>query len=297
MRSDNLRLQETSPLYCSNGAPAPDRAELARALLAQATKDTKWDSLQFHFMVDWQQEHPKLSGPLIVRYILFSPSGIPGTEEVEFLAEQAGVWNRMSVILGAQSQRAVIGLIILDAINTSSDTPIWILTLSGTERQMERKTLSWIRELVTRHSGPTSYMGKKGLTIGMSRGECFLAERGVIFPGDVDSLLLWQGEPKLIVEFKSHNLQAPLLNFDVSRYYPHPDGRKWNGLKALASGLKVNSSIPIAVFYYSTVNEDVRLCIVDPTGTKLSTLWDSGVGKRASAENIFSNCFNYLKVS
>jgi len=281
MEPPRYRIAESNPIYCASGAPAPDRSKIAQKLMVDAITKSDWSSLQFHFMIDWRHVENPLVGPLIVRYILSTEANNPSVQDIDLIAREEHIWERIASIMAATS-RPVLGIILFDTPVVTAGSPIWVLRLSGEEKIVEEQTTSWIRQLVTEYSGPTSLMGQKGLTIGMSRAECHLASSGIIFPGDADALLLWRGQPKLIVEFKSHNIAAPLLAHDVGRYYPRPDARKWNGLKSLAQGLGTRGNVPLAVFYYSTVKDETRLAIVNPTGTNITTEWDSGVTGQSS---------------
>lgn len=295
MASLNYRIAESAPIYCASGAPAPDRSKIAQKLLADAIVKSDWSSLQFHFMIDWRHPDNPLVGPLVVRYILSIDANYPTVQDIDQIASEAHIWERIESIMAATS-RAVLGIILFDTPVVSAGSPIWVLQLSGAKKTVEERTTSWIRQLVTEFSGPTSMMGQKGLTIGMSRAECLLASSGIIFPGDADALLLWHGRPKLIVEFKSHNIAAPLLAHDIGRYYPRPDARKWNGLKSLAKGLSDRGNVPLAVFYYSTLKDEARLSIVNPTGTRIVTEWDSGVTRHSSFREMLRGFLTRLEV-
>jgi len=289
------RIAESNPIYCASGAPAPDRSKIAQRLIVDALAKSDWSSLQFHFMIDWREVGSPLTGPLIVRYILSTDTNNPSEQDIDLIARETHIWERISSIMAATS-RPVLGIVLIDLPVVTVESPIWVLRLSGEGKFIEKQTTAWIRQLVAEFSGPTALMGQKGLKIGMSRSECHLASSGIIFPGDVDALLLWRGRPKLIVEFKSHNIAAPLLAHDVNRYYPRPDARKWNGLKSLAQGLDVRGNVKLAVLYYSTVKDETRLAVVNPTGTSIATEWDSGVTGQSSFGGIMRRFLTQLEV-
>ena len=120
--------------------------------------------------------------------------------------------------------------------------------------------LSLLKSRIQRWAGGPVYVGAKGLGLGLSTLECYLANArtGAAWPGDADLVLVDSDfAPYAIIEFKKHTLKSPISSQKLSNYYKGyrwgPDNRKYNRLAILRDYLTNGSgTLPIIVLYYPT---------------------------------------------
>lgn len=124
--------------------------------------------------------------------------------------------------------------------------------------------LSTLKSRIQRWAGGPVSVGAKGLTVGSSTLECYLANdikhEGVAWPGDADLVLVDSNfTPHAIIEFKKHTPSARFSFPDqkLSNYYRRgnrwsQDGRKYNRLAMLRDYLRGNSPLSIIVVYFPT---------------------------------------------
>ena len=117
---------------------------------------------------------------------------------------------------------------------------------------------------IQRHAGGHVPVGAKGLTLGLSTLECYLAndkkDEGAAWPGDADLVLVDSNfTPQAIIEFKKHTPSDRRFSFDnqkLSNYYRRGDnwsrdGRKYNRIAIFKDYLSGNGPpLPIIVVYY-----------------------------------------------
>ena len=126
--------------------------------------------------------------------------------------------------------------------------------------------LSILMSRIQVHAGGPVPVGEKGLTLGLSTLECYLAndkkDEEAAWPGDADLVLVdANSTPRAIIEFKKHTPSSKKTFPDqkLSNYYRRgynwsPDGRKYNRLALFRDYLKGNAPpLPIIVVYYSTI--------------------------------------------
>ena len=124
--------------------------------------------------------------------------------------------------------------------------------------------LPFLMDRIQMHAGGPVPVGKKGLTLGSSTLECYLAndkkDEGAAWPGDADLVLVDSNStPHAIIEFKKHTPSSskPFADQKLSNYYRRgdnwsPDGRKYNRLAMLRDYLSGNAPLPFIVVYFPT---------------------------------------------
>ena len=144
------------------------------------------------------------------------------------------------------------------------------------------KLMDRIRQL----SGGRVPVGK-GLTLGLSTLECYLAndkkDEAAAWPGDADLVLVDSNfTPYAIIEFKKHTPSNRSFSFDdqkLSNYYRRGDnwsrdGRKYNRLAIFRDYLSGNGPpLPIIVVYYPVQEfiEQVQLECIEGADRELRT--------------------------
>ena len=124
--------------------------------------------------------------------------------------------------------------------------------------------LSLLMKRIQKHAGGPVPVGKKGLTLGSSTLECYLAndkkDEGAAWPADADLVLVDSNfTPHAIIEFKKHTPRSriPFADQELSNYYSQgdnwsQDGRKYNRLAMLRDYLSGSAPLPIIVVYFPT---------------------------------------------
>ena len=125
--------------------------------------------------------------------------------------------------------------------------------------------LSILMRRIQVHAGGPVFVGRKGLRLGSSTLECYLANArtGAAWPADADLVLVDSNFAlHAIIEFKKHTPSSNKSFADqkLSNYYrwgednKSPDGRKYNRLALFRDFLSGNApSLPMIVVYYSTI--------------------------------------------
>ena len=145
----------------------------------------------------------------------------------------------------------------------NSPSPIVAVSFNGDglvvdDREVELPTL---KSRIQQWAGGTVYVGRKGLGLGSSTLECYLANArtGAAWPGDADLVLVDSNvAPHAIIEFKKHTLETPIADQKLSNYYRRgkkwsQDGRKYNRLAMLRDYLSGSGPpLPIIVVYFPT---------------------------------------------
>ena len=113
-------------------------------------------------------------------------------------------------------------------------------------------TITQFKLIIQANSGGPVSIGHKGLIFGTSNLECALSQTDSLYPGDIDLLLLNDAnEPVAIIEYKKHTLSSSINDQNLSKYYPKPDGRKYDRLAILRDFLNANNiSLPVIIIYY-----------------------------------------------
>ena len=139
--------------------------------------------------------------------------------------------------------------------NNPDLTPTPILDVlideSGKVTEVKKIKLQTLMTQIRVLSGGPVRIGRKGLGNAFTDLECYLKGTDALWPGDADMVLLNESNEAIaILEFKKHTLDAKIEKRMFGRYYPNPDGRKYNRLALLRDS--INDSIPIIMIYYPT---------------------------------------------
>ena len=151
----------------------------------------------------------------------------------------------------------------------NSPSPIVAVSFDGDSlvTDVREVELSTLKSRIQRWAGGFVPVGKKGLTVGTSTLECYLAndikDEGAAWPADADLVLVDSNfTPYVIIEFKKHTPSDHKFSFldqKLSNYYRRgnrwsQDGKKYNRLAMLRDYLSGNAPLlPIIVLYYSTI--------------------------------------------
>ena len=147
----------------------------------------------------------------------------------------------------------------------NSPSPIVAVSFGegGLVTDVRKVELPFLMERIQTHAGGKVFVGRKGLGLGSSTLECYLANArtGAAWPGDADLVLVDSNfTPHAIIEFKKHTSNARRFSFDdqkLSNYYRQGDkwsrdGRKYNRLAMLRDYLSGNAPLPFIVVYFPT---------------------------------------------
>lgn len=138
-----------------------------------------------------------------------------------------------------------------------SSTPILdvVMSISGEVQQVKKITLEQLKQDIRNLSGGPIRIGTKGLIYSTSTLEHYLSTTDALWPGDVDMIIFDSfNNPKAIIEFKKHTKKELIENHKFNRYYPQPDGRKYDRLAIFKESVEnsFNTQIPLVVLYYPT---------------------------------------------
>lgn len=164
--------------------------------------------------------------------------------------------------------------------SVSDNTRIWTIPYHEDGRvTVATLNLARLKKMIQNESGGPVHVGAKGLTYGTSTIECVLSKTDSSYPGDADAVIVdKEGKVRCVVEYKKHTLSSALGDHLVDRYYPRPDGRKYQRLYALVSYYRQwTPDIPFVVLYYSTKSSVIRLQQIGELGATAVTIdRDSG---------------------
>lgn len=261
-------------------------APLQQALCADRSRVTKgpdpgcwlapslpagWRLLGFHFFVDWRQTPPLVADRIwMTRQLqLDSSERLQAVSDADllqlFVDGPAGseFADLEEVCAGFKKQLSAIVLADIPVGDISDDTPLWVIARSqGAEPGIRKVSVRELKAAIQTHSGGPVHVGSKGLTYATSAVECYLSGSDAAFPGDADAVIVDDcNRVRCVVEYKKHTLDAPLDQHLVTRYYPRPDGRKYQRLAALAAHCQrcQQQPVPLVVLYYSTKTPVIRL--------------------------------------
>lgn len=254
----------------------------------------------FHFFIDRSLLTPACVGPLWLRWTLDRSDGMQPqhTSDADLRgalarAQAAEQLAALSRIFGDQGP-AIEGIVFPEGPvdSVSEVTPVWsVQCTDGPGIELARHDVRWLRNRMAQFDRSGSLMGRKGLRLGMSSVECWLSQTGTIFPGDCDRLVKIDGQRWAIVEFKRHNLPVPISEHLAARYYPSPDGRKYDALFMLQDRLEqsLGAQVMVVVLYFAPRQARYRWQVLRRRAGFLDTVAESAElpyepGK-AAAEN------------
>lgn len=230
-----------------------------------------WRLVSFHFFVYWNRTPLAVADRIWMTRQLRLDVGdtLNNISEDKILAQFYGgttfqefaELERIFAPCGQQVSAILLPEIPVGDIN--DNTPIWaIIRGQNGEPQILKCSVRDLKKCIQHHSGGPVSVGNKGLTYGTSAVECALSGTNAAFPGDADAVIVDdQDRIRYIIEYKKHTLNTPIDEHLVTKYYPFPDGRKYQRLEALAARYRRSQSshIPLVVLYYSTKKPEIRL--------------------------------------
>lgn len=230
-----------------------------------------WRLQSFHFFVNWNNTPPTVDDRIwITRLLRFGQwdrlDNINDSDVLQlfcnsFLRQEFESLEQAGALCKFELSAILLPEIPVAEINEA--TFVWVI-FRGEDRNFRcgRANVQLLKDSIQRHSGGPVRVGRKGLTYGTSAVECYLSSTDAAFPGDADAVIVDDNNQiRGIVEYKKHTLDAPMNEHLATRYYPTPDGRKYQRLQALATrcGHALSNSIPLIILYYSTKEPVIRL--------------------------------------
>lgn len=219
-----------------------------------------WHALSFNFFVSWNRK--VVSGPFWLTRLLVARSDdellqssnqdiLNALTSNGSLEEEFNLLKKLCEKLDTFSELVLLSE--LKPYNINLNTPVWKISQSYEVSKIELRVLE---ELITNYREGIANMGNKTLYYGTSAIECYLANNNRnIYPGDCDCLIVDSSlKPKAIIEIKKHTKNEEIDKHLVSRYYPSPDGRKYDSLFYLKDKISQisNQDIPVSVVYFAT---------------------------------------------
>lgn len=230
-----------------------------------------WRLVSFHFFVNWNSFPPVVADQIwMTRQLrpdfddsLVNVSDVAVLQLFNQSYAKQEFDELVTVCLPCGHKVAVILLPEILVSNISDQTPVWVIARpDGRDDKIHRATVADLKRAIQKHSGGPVRVGRKGLTYGTSAVECYLSNSDAAFPGDADAVIVDnENRVRCVVEYKKHTLQDPIGEHLMTRYFPIPDGRKYQRLAALANRYEyvLQQNVPLVVFYYSTKQPFIRL--------------------------------------
>lgn len=233
-----------------------------------------WSVRSFHFFVDWSMTPLSVGTEIWLTRLLVPDPGTACDQLAESDVMAAFVQSGASEELLALARlcdrygHVAIGVVLpeVPSAAVSDQTPVWLVTVqNGQDLVIRRCGLAELRQQIRQNSGGPVHVGAKGLTYGTSAVECYLSRSDSAYPGDADAVLVDANDnARFVIEFKKHTVNAPIGDHLASRYYPVPDGRKYQRLYALVSTLQRRTpAVGFSVLYYSTRSPSIRLQVIN----------------------------------
>ncbi|MFM5460411.1 hypothetical protein [Aeromonas veronii] len=248
-----------------------------------------WHLLSFHFFVDWRHTPPAVADRIWITRQLRLDFGetldsIQNADVLEafrrsVLLQEFEILERAAV--ACKHKVSVILLPEIPVPEISDDTFIWVI-YRGIEGLFccAKHNVLQLKFKIQQHSGGPVKVGAKGLRFGTSALECYLSSTDAAFPGDADAVIVDDNDQiRGIVEYKKHTLDVPINQHLATKYYPYPDGRKYQRLQALTTRCRdsLPNPIPLIILYYSTKSPVIRLQEISTMdASKMTISRDSG---------------------
>lgn len=228
-----------------------------------------WAFYGFHFFVNWKVNPPTLGSEVwLTRLIHFSggenPQTVTEASILSMFKASADLSTFESLARFCQEYRQVVRMILLPEISAAAlndQSPVWsIVNNADGSLVVSKLSLIWLKAEIQKNSGGPVWVGSKGLTYGTSAVECMLSKTDSLYPGDVDAVIVdHKNVARCIIEYKKHTIDDAIGNHLVNKYYPKPDGRKYQRLQLLVSHYRTYKPVPFMVLYYSTRTPTIRL--------------------------------------
>lgn len=227
--------------------------------------------VSFHFFVNWANSPPTVGKDiLLTRLIHFgaheSHTKIDKSALLDlFLETERHQFEVVERVCRPHGQRVFAVLLPeIPMAEVNNQTPIWLVLRNAQDFKLVARDVEALRGYIQRESGGAVKVGSKGLTYGTSAIECFLSTTDAAYPGDVDAVACdSEGRIYFVVEYKKHNLDAPIQDHLADKYYPWPDGRKYQRLDVLLCHYRAAGNyMPFVILYYSTKTPTIRIQII-----------------------------------
>lgn len=248
-----------------------------------------WETFSFHFFVDWSVGPPSVGDLLLFTRLVKVDAGVDigsiGSDDVLEAFRASGDLEKLERLkaIFTPYKRDAIAILLpeIELSKINDDTPIWTVR-QDKENQPKclRSTVRGLKESIRNHSGGPVAVGQKGLIFGTSAIECYLSKTDAAYPGDVDLIVTdASGEVRHIFEFKKHTLAGEIGENLADRYYPKPDGRKYQRLFLLNDVMRnASGSCPkFIIFYFATQHPHIRIQVASEIDAERITIaFDSG---------------------
>lgn len=249
---------------------------------------SKYESLSFHFFINWNVNPATVSGPLwLSRLVIATPPNelmTANKEEVLDAYRNAGcdiLLSRLEKL--AKNNFTTAECVLLGEMDTrliNQQSPVWIIkheNESNDPINIKKISVAELSSYIASIRKGAASLGSKGLFYGTSAVECWLSKTQNLFPGDCDCLIIKDGVPVSIIELKKHTLNDPISNNLASRYYPGQDSRKYDSLFALKKYLEQNYQVkvPLSIIYFATKFSAYRVQVIDKGLSGLRVLRDT----------------------
>lgn len=220
-------------------------------------------SLSFDFFVDWSKNPPEIKPIFWIKKILSNKfSYLDFLSDLEINIEKSFTSKDFCLFKSLlNTYECEIQLVIFndeqDWRNPSSEIILIDIKITDRDILLYKSNIVAIenfKNLIKEYSGGSVKIGAKGLIYGTSYLECLLSKTDSLYPGDVDCILFDEEfQPVAIIEYKKHNLEENITSQNLGRYYPNPDGRKYDRLALLKFFLERSiHNIPLLCLYYPT---------------------------------------------
>jgi hypothetical protein len=219
--------------------------------------------ISFDFFVNWSANPASLTPLIWIKRILSPDKTYPEfTEDLKKnLEDEFGeVYLSRLVDFGARYNLQVQFIIFRDDYLWADDkSSLLVITASknlnkGLKYLFTEISITQFKQMIQDNSGGEFHIGKKGLIYGSSMLECYLSRTDSLYPGDLDLLLLNEkNQPVAILEYKKHTQTSSIDSQGLSRYYPAPDGKKYNRIAIFRDYLNTTGlHLPILIIYFPT---------------------------------------------
>ena len=221
-----------------------------------------YKSFSFDFFVNWDT-HKFVNCLWMKRFIDVKVSALIQDANwkdkiVGLLKESEGEARLLDLYTFCTTQGLHADFLIFNDAMWSTDQLIIYARVQANGFRIKCITLETLKEKIRMGTGKAFTIGSKGLGFSTSSLECLLSKTDTPYPGDADVVLANDNYSEFIIlEFKKHNLAAPLSQQRLNNYYPRPDSAKYNRLNMLREWLP---NARLYTVYYTT---DAR------NGTKL----------------------------